>query len=106
MQAAGPPAQKGTLMNDAQAPGPDLLDALQERGYLPQDGSPAGEDWFDRIAGTATVRVVLAVTSGEATLVVLAAGTAVEWQARFDGNTPATVILAALTAAETAATAG
>lgn len=105
MQDASP-AQKGTLMNDSKAPEPALLDVLQERGYLPQDGSRDGEEWFDLVTGTATVRVVLAVTSGEATLVVLAAGTAVEWLARFDRNTPATVILAALTAAEAAAAAG
>lgn len=70
-----------------------ILEALEQRGYESR-GEPG--DFARRYPG-ATLRVV--ITDDAVRLVTYEPG-ALEWSARFSGGTPASLILAALDAAE------
>jgi hypothetical protein len=81
-----------------------VLDVLRKRGYVPQDDADAGENWFDRNFGVATVRTILAgndgVTGFTRAEIYLFIGPVVhEWHVSFT-DAPQAVILATLDAAE------
>ena len=74
-----------------------VLDVLRERGYVPQDGAKAGEDWFDNPFGMARVRVIL--TDSEWGVYVLTGPVGV-WAVRSVAAVPFGAFLDILDAAE------
>lgn len=78
-----------------------ILDQLRQRGYEPRehprDGQPF-EEWFDRKYPGATLRVV--ISDDGLALFSFDPAMCMEWDARFADGTPATLVLAALDAAE------
>jgi hypothetical protein len=86
--------REGTVKN--------LLDHLQEQGYMPDDDPDHYGDCYDLVvSGIGSVRACIYPTDGGATEVYAFDRYVTEnWHARFSPNAPGSAIIAALEAAE------
>ena len=79
-----------------------LLDHLQEQGYYPQETTSREGEWYDLTAsGIGTVRICIYPDDAySARIVAFDATMACEWDVRTSPDTPDSVIIATLVAAE------